>query len=126
MASKDKQYVAQLYYGDTMWSTRCATEYHHSFDFDATGKHLKEMLSACNMQKDGTLKVAISFKPNFTASTKKINKQEVSNSMAAVVNHVHHEIVAECEYCGKPLTRSEVNDFGTLCERCYQREYYDN
>ena len=29
-----------------------------------------------------------------------------------------------CEYCGKPLSRSEVNDFGSLCERCYMKEYY--
>ena len=29
-----------------------------------------------------------------------------------------------CEYCGKPLTESDVEDFGTLCERCYNKEYY--
>lgn len=32
--------------------------------------------------------------------------------------------VAYCEYCGKPLNASEVNDFGSLCERCYMEEYY--
>ena len=34
------------------------------------------------------------------------------------------EYVRECEYCGRKMTASDVNDFGTLCERCYMREYY--
>lgn len=39
--------------------------------------------------------------------------------------HAAHEVVvAHCEYCGKPLSRSDVNDYGSLCERCYIREYY--
>ena len=30
-----------------------------------------------------------------------------------------------CEYCGTLLTESDVEDFGTLCERCYNnKEYY--
>ena len=29
-----------------------------------------------------------------------------------------------CEYCGKGLTRSDVNDYGSLCESCYMKEYY--
>ena len=33
-------------------------------------------------------------------------------------------IVRECAYCGKPMTESETEDFGTLCERCYNKEYY--
>lgn len=45
-------------------------------------------------------------------------------SIAEVFNHVHREIVRHCEYCGKPMTRSEVNDFGSLCESCYMKEYY--
>ena len=27
-------------------------------------------------------------------------------------------IARYCEYCGKPMTESDVEDFGTLCERC--------
>ena len=34
-------------------------------------------------------------------------------------------IVRECDYCGKPMTESEAEDFGTLCERCYMKEYYN-
>jgi formylmethanofuran dehydrogenase subunit E len=40
-----------------------------------------------------------------------------------VMSYVHDEKVARCAYCGKPLSRSDVNDYGTLCARCYQKEY---
>lgn len=45
-------------------------------------------------------------------------------SIADVVKYVHEEIVRECEYCGKAMTRSDYNDYGSLCERCYMKEYY--
>lgn len=35
-------------------------------------------------------------------------------------------IAGYCEYCGKPMTESDVEDFGTLCERCYMKEYYSD
>lgn len=35
-------------------------------------------------------------------------------------------IAGYCEYCGKPMTESDVEDFGTLCERCYMKEYYND
>lgn len=44
--------------------------------------------------------------------------------MSEVVRYVHHETVRHCDYCGKPMSRSDVNDYGTLCERCYMKEYY--
>ena len=45
-------------------------------------------------------------------------------SLLEVARYVHEETVAHCEYCGKPLSRSDVNDYGSLCESCYMREYY--
>lgn len=45
-------------------------------------------------------------------------------SIADVVKYVHEEIVRECEYCGKAMTRSDYNDYGSLCESCYMKEYY--
>lgn len=45
-------------------------------------------------------------------------------SIADVVKYVHEEIVRECDYCGKAMTRSDYNDYGSLCERCYMQEYY--
>ena len=35
-------------------------------------------------------------------------------------------IAGYCEYCGKPMTESDIEDFGTLCERCYMKEYYND
>lgn len=34
-------------------------------------------------------------------------------------------IVRYCSHCGTPMTLSDEEDFGTLCESCYQKEYYD-
>ena len=59
--------------------------------------------------------------------TKKNSKVSVSyrgTSIFEVANYVHHETVRHCEYCGKPMSRSDVNDYGSLCERCYMKEYY--
>lgn len=37
-----------------------------------------------------------------------------------------NDIVRHCEYCGRPMTESDVNDYGSLCEDCYRKEYeYD-
>ena len=44
------------------------------------------------------------------------NLQNTTPTIAEVVNHVHHEVVRECEYCGRPMSRSDVNDYGSLCE----------
>lgn len=38
-------------------------EYHHNFDHDPTGKALKDILGCCNIQPDGTLKVAVTITP---------------------------------------------------------------
>ena len=51
-------------------------------------------------------------------------KENAKNPMYQTVYATHHETVAHCEYCGKGLTRSEVNDYGSLCESCYMKEYY--
>ena len=30
-----------------------------------------------------------------------------------------------CDHCGREMTESDVNDYGCLCENCYNEEYYD-
>ena len=37
-----------------------------------------------------------------------------------------NDIVRYCEYCGAPMTESDLEDFGTLCENCYLKEYYND
>lgn len=61
------------------------------------------------------------------ADKKNVNKiriVESGPSVFGVARYVHEETVAHCEYCGKPLSRSDVNDYGSLCESCYTKEYY--
>lgn len=45
-------------------------------------------------------------------------------SIFEVANQVHHTVAGYCEYCGRAMTPSDVNDFGSLCESCYMKEYY--
>ena len=59
-------------------------------------------------------------------NNKKSSVEYRGASIIDVFNYVHSEIVAHCEYCGRPLNRSEVNDYGSLCERCYMKEYYED
>lgn len=54
----------------------------------------------------------------------KITIEERGQSIFDVVHDTHHVTVNHCEYCGKPMSRSDVNDYGSLCESCYMKEYY--
>ena len=47
-------------------------------------------------------------------------------SIFEVAHHVHHTIERYCEYCGRPMTTSDVNDFESLCEGSYMKEYYND
>lgn len=51
-------------------------------------------------------------------------KENAQKSMYQVVEYLHGETVAHCDFCNTPLTRSDINDYGTLCQRCYMKEYY--
>ena len=61
--------------------------------------------------------------------TKKNKKSKVeiivTGNIFEVAHQTHEVTVAYCEYCGKPMSESDVNDFGSLCESCYMKEYYD-
>ena len=41
-----------------------------------------------------------------------------------VARYMHEYVVRICYFCGKPMSRSDVNDYGSLCETCYMKEYY--
>ena len=56
--------------------------------------------------------------------TRRITIKEYGPSIFEVARYVHEETVRHCEYCGRPMSRSDVNDYGSLCERCYMREDY--
>ena len=58
--------------------------------------------------------------------TKKKDKLEVvfMGNIFDMVHQTHEVTVAHCAYCDEPLTESDVNDYGSLCESCYMEEYY--
>lgn len=53
-----------------------------------------------------------------------ISIQYSGPSIFDVAHEVHEVVVRHCDYCGAPMSRSDVNDYGSLCESCYMREYY--
>lgn len=63
------------------------------------------------------------------ADTTKIIKNKKGDALMkehgdlfATANMVHHTTQRHCEYCGAPMSPSDVNDYGDLCRRCYERE----
>ena len=59
--------------------------------------------------------------------TKKNKKAQiiVTGNIFEVAYQTYHVVVRYCEYCGKPMSESYMNDFGSLCETCYMKEYYE-
>lgn len=58
-------------------------------------------------------------------SSSKLTIEHRGPSIFEVAHQVHHTVARYCSDCGRPMTPSDVNDYGSLCERCYMREYYD-
>ncbi len=56
--------------------------------------------------------------------TSKLRIQQSDPSIFEVAHYMHHTVSRHCEFCGRPMSPSDVNDFGSLCERCYMEEYY--
>ena len=92
-------------------------EYHHNFDFDRIGKVLKQILGCCYKQPNNTIKVCATIIPTYiqkTGTSKPVVKKQEATKM--------EEKVKYCEYCGKEI--EDTNDTGSLCYRCYMKEYY--
>ena len=53
-----------------------------------------------------------------------ITSTKKTKSIYDVVHETHNVIIRHCDYCGKPMSASDVNDYGSLCEQCYMKEYY--
>ena len=141
LTSSYRKRILELIISDNFdyWYNKLKEPYNHDFGYDAIGRKLKEILTCCILQNDGSIKVSICIKPTYIKNSNSYNKakksmlkknfwlentSEKTQHMATIIHQTHDEVVAHCEYCGKPLSRSEVNDFGSLCERCYMKEYY--
>ena len=59
-------------------------------------------------------------------TTSKLIIEHRCPSIFEVAHQVHHTVVRYCEYCGRPMTPSDVNDYGSLCESCYMKECYND
>lgn len=75
--------IIEIYYGQdfNVLPSRyqaLKTPYNHDFDFDASGKKLKEILSTCYLQKDGKINVIVSITPTYAPKT--VNKSVTKKS----------------------------------------------
>lgn len=95
----------------TMVNSKLEQGYHHNFDYDNYGRHLKKVLSNCYKQKDGKINVVIEVLPTYAPKT------QVSKPVVKKQQEVKY-----CEYCGKEI--EDTNNTGSLCHRCYMKEYY--
>lgn len=74
---------------------------------------------------------------NFIFMCKKLIEEEIQrlnfnygnawkkNPELYLLNLERNKTVRYCDHCGREMNESDVNDFGSLCESCYNEEYYD-
>ena len=51
-------------------------------------------------------------------------KKKKNKSLTDIMQQYHNPKKRTCAYCGKII--EDTNDTGTLCYRCYMKEYYGN
>lgn len=71
-------------------------------------------------------KKTTSMKTTKMTTSSKLTIEHRGPSIFEIAHHVHHTFSRSCAYCGRLMTPSDVNDYGTLCERCYPKEYYND
>ena len=64
LSSECRTKIAERLYGTQYFTDSVKQEYHHSFDFDSTGRMLKVLLSACYL-KEGRIEVRCTINPTF-------------------------------------------------------------
>lgn len=64
LSSECRTKIAERLYGTQYFIDSVKQEYHHSFDFDSTGRMLKVLLSACYL-KEGRIEVRCTINPTF-------------------------------------------------------------
>ncbi|MBD5305221.1 MAG: hypothetical protein HDS12_02895 [Bacteroides sp.] len=57
-------------------------------------------------------------------TSSKLTIEHRGPSIFEVAHQVHHTVAGYCAFCGRAMTPSDVNDYGSLCESCYMKEYY--
>ena len=92
--------------------------YHHSFDYDSTGKRLKCYLSRIFLTKDNKLKVFTEILPTFTTSdetVKKVQKKQEKNKSFVP----GRRLVLPRRYYFRMYTKDDPEDGSSVWEDAY-------
>ena len=103
--------IVRIISNDSDRDNEIVLPYHHSFDYDITGKKLKAYLSRIFLTKDKKLRVFTEFLPTFAPSErtiKRVQKKQVKNNYP-----VMHR------YYFRIYTESDPEDGETIWEEAY-------
>ena len=103
--------IVRIISNDSDHDNEITLPYHHSFDYDITGKKLKAYLSRVFLTKGGKLKIFTELLPTFSPSDdtiKKVQKKQVKNNYP-----VMHR------YYFRMYTESDPEDGETIWEMAY-------
>ena len=103
--------IVRIISNDSDHDNEIVLPYHHSFDYDITGKKLKAYLSRIFLTKDKKLKVFTEILPTFSPSDdtiKKVQKKQVKNNYP-----IAHK------YYFRMYTKSDPEDGETIWEMAY-------
>lgn len=103
--------IVRIISSDSDHDNEIIKEYHHSFDYDITGKKLKAYLSRVFLTKGGKLKIFTELLPTFSPSDdtiKKVQKKQVKNNYP-----IAHK------YYFRMYTKNDSEDGETIWEMAY-------
>ena len=103
--------IVRIISNDSDHDNEIVLPYHHSFDYDITGKKLKAYLSRVFLTKGGKLKIFTELLPTFSPSDstiKKVQKKQVKNNYP-----IAHK------YYFRMYTESDPSDGETVWEEAY-------
>lgn len=105
--------IARIVTNGVIANPRLKQEYHHNFDFDSTGKAIKEVLSHCYL-KDGKIEVRCLIKPSFRVEKRSSPIiKEVLNESKKPISH---------KYYFRMYTESDPEDGENIWEEAYSEQ----
>ena len=77
LTSSSRKRILELIISDNFdyWYNQLKEPYNHDFEYDAIGRKLKEILTCCILQNDGSIKISICINPTYIK--KEIGKDDV-------------------------------------------------
>lgn len=105
LSSECRTKIAERLYGTQYFTDSVKQEYHHSFDFDSTGRMLKVLLSACYL-KEGRIEIRCTINPTFKPKEAKSTKPKKKEPKTH-------------KYYFRMYTESDPEDGETIWEEAY-------